>query len=508
MAEEIELKLSIAAAAGPRIWRHPAVVAARSGRARTTLLHSTYYDTPASDLRTAGVAVRLRRAGRRWLQTAKGAGQTAAGLHTRSEYEWPLPGPRLDAARLATTPWRKLFAASAGRLRPVFTTEFRRTELPLAFADGTRALLCLDVGAIRAGRRRRALCEVEIELASGDAAPLFEFAQALAADLPLTVEHDSKAEHGYALARSAAAVPVRAKTLPLDPASSTPAALSAIAGDCLAQIGGNAAGVIAAADPEFLHQLRVGLRRLRSLIRLCADLLPPERLAPVAAGMRWLAEALGPGRDWDVFVGEMLPPIIAEFAGTDDKSALARLRARAMRQRRKHQVVARTAVASMRFQRLVLALGGIFAGLARATLAGAPPVATFAAELLARRDRRLRKRAKGLKHATPEERHAVRIAAKKLRYAAEFFAPLFPAKRTKGYIAALSKLQRVLGAINDLATAERLLAHLVATPGARPPEAAHASGLVRGWIRGATLPELKRLAAAWRAFDQCKPFWN
>ena len=104
MAEEIELKLIAPAGALAAVRAHPAVAAAARGRMRTRQIVSTYYDTPGRDLAAAGVALRLRRAGARWLQTVKGGGDAAAGVHRRTEFEWRLSTPKLDTAKLARTP--------------------------------------------------------------------------------------------------------------------------------------------------------------------------------------------------------------------------------------------------------------------------------------------------------------------------------------------------------------------------------------------------------------------
>jgi inorganic triphosphatase YgiF len=507
--QEIELKLSIDPAALPQLKRHAALAAVKAGRSRTARVSSTYYDTPALELRAARVALRLRHVGRRWLQTVKGEGSAAAGLHQRAEYEWPIPGPHLDHARLAETPWSKLFTqnAIAPRLKPVFRTEISRTTQPLAFADGTRGTLCVDVGTVRGGRRRSAISEIEIELVTGSAQRLFELARALATDLPLTVAHVSKAERGYALIDQTSPKPVRAQTVSLAADVSATQALAAIAGDCLTQIGGNAGGVAAGTDPEFLHQMRIGVRRLRSLFRLAEEMVPAELLAPLDRELRWFAATLGPARDWDVFLGETLPPIARQFRG---RRELAAVRARASRSRKLHLAVAQSAVTSPRFHGLMLALGGFFAGLSEdvGTSPRPPTASAFARALLERRARKLHKAAKGLPAATPAERHAVRIAAKKLRYASEFFAPLFPGKRTHGYIRLLSRLQTALGVLNDLATAERLLTELAPLEPTPAPRTAHAVGLVRGWIAASALPELAVIDKAWRAFSKRKPFWN
>jgi inorganic triphosphatase YgiF len=506
VAEEIELKLIAPAEALAAVRTHPAVAAAARGRMRTRQIVSTYYDTPGRDLAAAGVALRLRRAGARWLQTVKGEGDAAAGLHRRTEFEWRLSAPKLDIAKLARTPWRRLFASTDGRYRRVFATAVRRSELPLAFADGTRATLCLDVGEIRAGRRRAALTEIEVELERGDPSRLFELASALAADLTVRVTHTSKAERGYALARGTTPRPRKARSVDLPPEATREAALAAIAAECVAQIEANAEAMLTHDDPEYLHQLRVGWRRLRSLLKLAAPFVPAESVAPLEEELRWLGAVLGPARDCDVFALETLPKVAAKFRGQRE---IARLRARVTRRRQRLSGIAREAIATPRFQQLLLALGAFFAKLARAPdSAPAPPLARdWIGPVLQQRHDKLSRRAQHIHRVGAADRHRARVAAKKLRYAAEFFAPLFSAKRSETYIAAVSKLQSVLGRLNDFEIAGKLLDELA--PGKDgAPGIAHAIGIVRGWLAASVAPELKRLRKASRAFGKCEPFWG
>ncbi len=506
MAEEVELKLTASAEVLPALRAHPAVAAVARGRAKTTRMVSTYYDTPDRALAAAGVALRLRRAGSRWLQTVKGAGDAAAGLHRRAEFEWPLASPRLDPEKLARTPWHKLFARNGGAYRRVFATDVRRSEQPLAFADGTRATLCVDVGEIRAGRRRAPISEIEVELDAGDPSRLFELASALAADLPVCVAHASKAERGFALATQASPVPRRARDVALAPDATPQAALAAIAGDCMAQIEINAAGMLATTNFEFLHQLRVGWRRLRSLLKLAALFAPAERVDPIEQELRALGSVLGPARDCDVFALETLPELAAEFRGDRD---IARLRSRAAVRRRRMSGLARDAVGTPRFQQLLLALGAFFTALTRPPAeASAPMLARdWIQPILDERHRRLRKRAKRVHRAGAAERHKARVAAKKLRYAVEFFAPLFPGKRADAYVTAISRLQSALGRLNDLQVASKLTDELVPRASA-DAGAAHAGGVVRGWLAASVAPELKRLRDAQRRFRKCSPFWR
>ena len=502
MAEEIELKLTAPADVLTAVRSHPAVTAVARGRPRTTQLSTTYYDTPKRDLAAAGVALRLRRAGDRWLQTVKGAGKNAAGLHRRAEFEWRLAAPRLDRAKLAGTPWRKLFEGK-GAYRRVFATEVRRSEQPLAFADGTRATLCLDVGEIRAGRRRTPVSEIEVELKTGDPSRLFELASALAADLPVRIEHASKAARGYALANQSLPEPRRARDVELPADATLTAALAALGAECIVQIETNAALMLEEADPEYLHQLRVGWRRLRSLLKLAGLVVARERIEPLDEELRWLGSLLGPARDYDVFALETLPKVAAEFRA---EPAVAKLRARAGARRRSAAKRARDAAGSPRFQQLLIALGAFFAGLPHSA-EDAPIARDWVQPVLEEMHQKLRKRAKHARRLGAAERHKARVAAKKLRYAAEFFAPLFSAKRAQAYVSALSKLQGALGRLNDLQVAGTLIDELAPRDTA-DAAVAHASGVVRGWLAASTHGELKRLGDVQRAFRRCPPFWN
>ena len=508
MPSEIELKLATDPATLASLSRHPAVAELARGRARRARLVSRYYDTASHRLHDAGVALRLRRDGRRWLQTVKGPGSAVAGVHQRAEFEWRLSQPRLDFAKLATTPWQHTFAKAAGHLRLLFVTDVLRTSRPLAFADGTRAILCLDQGFILANGRRAPICEIEIEFVDGDARRLSDLGLRLAAELPLTVGYATKADRGYALSGAFPLQPVRAKRVPLPHDASAAAVVAAVGADCLRQIGGNAEAVAAGEDFEFVHQLRVGARRLRSLLKLAAPLVPAERVAPLLEELAWLGTTTGAARDWDVFVAQTLASITPHLETTQLRRALGRLKARATRLRVAQRAAIREAAGSPRLARLLLELGALCAAIGdQPSGEAAGPARVLAQVELDRSDKRLVKRARGLRHAAPAERHRARIAAKKLRYAAEFFAPLYSKSRAAEYIDALAKLQEALGTLNDLATAGRLLGEVVPQD-ALGGDIAEAVGIVRGWIAASTMTELGRAAKARRGLGKLKPFWN
>jgi len=520
---EIELKLAVDPGAANAPLHHPAVRALRTGRMRTARIDSAYYDTADSLLADADVALRVRRIGKRWVQTIKGPAESAsgAGLFARAEYEWPLARPALDYERLAATPWSKLIAKAIkrGGLVRRFTAAFERRTIPLAFPDGASGELCVDLGEIRARQdgvtRRAPIAEIELELAQGNAANLFALARRLAEDVPVAVLTASKAERGYSLLsaeRDVVRRPVRAESIPLTAAASTEEALAALARGCLHQIASNAPGLLADDDVEWVHQMRIGTRRLRSCLRLVARCAPSGELRHLVADVKWLALTLGIARDWDVFVGETLPPLAKWFAGDRQTAAgLRRLRTRAQARRKLARAAAREAVASPRLQRMLLE-GGYLCAAPR--FASAPPshvaggedllagrAADFAASLLARRHRKLEQSAAALEAGSAEERHAVRIAAKRLRYIAEFFAPLFSRKRAKAYLKALAAVQEVLGRLNDTATALRVVDDLGGT------QSDAATGAVRGWVAAQAAALEPDIAAAWRRFSRAKRFW-
>jgi len=503
---ETELKLLLAPQDLRRLRRDPRIKALQQGRAATRRVHSIYYDTPERALLHAGLALRLRSDGGRWLQTLKTEGQAAAGLHVREEWEWPLAGEALDFGLLATTPEARLFRSPGlrAKLAPAFRTEFERTSLRLAFADGTLAELCLDSGAIRSGRSASAISEAEIELLAGNPARLYELALELVDRVPLRLGQASKAERGYALASGVPPGAVKAAALELDQQSSVATVFAAIVRSCMAQVQANEAGFLSGRDPEFLHQVRVAMRRLRACFSLFKNVIPQAAFAPIMLQLKQPGDLLGRARDWDVFVHEMLRALRAQRA---DESAVIAFERRCVRLGRAHLRGAQGVVASAAWQRLWLQLGQLLAEGAwmREHTTLALPVDVFAASLLQQRAAALLKRGKRLQELDAAGRHRLRIAAKKLRYAAEFFASLFPKRHVRSYVQSLAGMQDVLGGLNDAATLLRLLQE--AGAGARAPDP-RVAGLIQGWSAASTHLRLDALCRSWDHWRSQKPFWK
>ena len=482
-----------------RTSRSRVVSNARIGRGRSALLHTVYYDTPDGLLWSNGVALRLRRAGNRWMQTLKGAGEEIGGLHQRVEIEWPVVADTLDFDVLLDTPFAKLFRRPKVRnsLSPVFETEFRRRSIDVDLPGGTRALLCLDSGEIRAGGTTEAISEVEVELVRGETSALLDFAGDLLGERVFRMGMWSKAERGHALVSSAGnPAPVRAGRIDLEGISNSGEAFSRIVRSAAVQVHGNVDGFLEHADPEYLHQLRVGLRRLRVALSLPRDESWESASRSLRDRIRLLSRTLGEARNWDVFAGEVLKPMATHC----DAKMLAGLRSRTGLRRSAALASARAALVGRETTQIWLDLARLLTG-PRPGLNGS--ARQFAAASLNLRYRRLFKAAENID--SPEAMHRLRICAKKLRYLSEFFAGLYPRHKVKRFISSLGALQEELGAVNDAATCRKLVAQ--ADAGAKPL-GAEARGVALGWIAaGGALAEVRARGAIKAPMD-ADPYWK
>lgn len=527
---EVELKLLVPPAQHARLQSRLRAF----GVPRVQMVDSVYFDTAARALARAGLALRLRRQGRRWLQTLKTGGGEAA-LATRDEWEVPVAAGRLQFAALPAAARAQLRAAgvaSARPLRPVYRTRFRRSAWTVE-RDGATVELALDDGQIVAGAQREPILELELELKAGPAAALPALARAIMAPprravLPLLPLGASKAARGQRLADQ---LPLRAAKASgarlgegLRPKLPAGAALRCVLANGLEVLLANAHGLRRRDEPEFVHQARVALRRMRSALRLLArDTTVP---AALISELRWLASALGPARDADVLVTSTLPAVLAALTAPPSaaqsaaasaawsappsappsaekagavRSLLAAARRRQVRGRR----LARAAVGSGRFALLALDL---LAWTRSPHDERERTLRQLAPRRLASAHRRLLRAGRFFAALPPAEQHAVRILGKRLRYALDLFAPALPAPAAAAaanYGAVLAQLQEELGALNDAAVAAATL-----------PELSGDAALLasaRNALAGGRLQQLERVVAVEAglcALAQTRPPWK
>ncbi|OGS98995.1 MAG: hypothetical protein A3F73_02370 [Gallionellales bacterium RIFCSPLOWO2_12_FULL_59_22] len=504
MAVETELKLRIAPEQLARLKRHPLLGKHQVTRPATRRLYNIYYDTPKLELRESGMALRLRRAGRQWLQTLKGGGSVKAGMHQRNEWEIPVSRAALDFSPSQAVDWEAHLPLRLRRkLQPVFVTDFSRTSRMLDW-QGAQIELCMDHGEVRTEQRSAPLCELELELKSGEPAQLFELALALLDIVPLESEDVSKAERGYRLLTGYADKPLKGIVPGIAKNATLAEALQTLIWSCLLHLQVNLRGAMTSNDAEYLHQMRVALRRLRVVLRMAGKFRADAALNALSGEIAALCVALGRAREWDVFIAETVQPICMRMAG---HAGLQALLAASERRRVACYAELRGAEQARELQRLILRFALWMNGTYwQPREPAAPPVQDFASRRLHKLAKQFAQAGRQLDSLGDKQLHALRILAKKLRYSAEFFATLYDKQKTAAFLTSLSEVQDVLGQINDVAVAHRLLDELAALP----ELAAHreATALAKGWIAHGLSRQLAALIKAIRRFARQAEFWE
>ncbi|RQO38656.1 inorganic triphosphatase [Herminiimonas sp. KBW02] len=463
-----------------------------------------YFDTDTHELRKSDAGLRVRQAAKVWTQTLKAGGEVGSGLHQRHEWESVVhrAEPDLYALRKLIDvrgAWDDLLSSPkfVARLHPIFTTTISRTIWQLQLPSGSEIECVLDQGNISHADRHDAVSEIELELKSGKPAHLFDFALALLKKVPLRIENLSKAERGYILHAQEKHGAVKAGNLQLSRKMTINQAFEVIVENCFRQIQANAPGVIAGNSMEHLHQMRIGLRRLRSALKLFQELIVlPEELQ---LELEWLSDAISAARDWDVLASKTLESIKTEAV---DKE-LAEVKKAAQEKAAALHKHAAAAVGSVRYTRLVLSFARWLLGSEwRETLPQLKGkdlrkrLKMFSQDMLEKDQQRLKKRGRQLKDADASTRHRVRIAAKKMRYNTEFFQSLYPSNETKEYVAALANLQDGLGWLNDVAVGEELLLQIEKDQFGL----SGIGGFIRGYLAARAEEDERKVRKLWKKF--------
>lgn len=493
--QEIELKLQLERGQRSALMRASCLRAARPLRRPFLAL---YFDTPDGDLARQGMSLRLRREGSEWKQTLKAGGSSTGGLHARGEWEFEAEGPVLDLARFRETPLAGV--AHADRFHETLVEAFRvdvqRTLWQIG-RDARRVEVVLDEGEVQSTTGRAAILEVEIESQGDDRNAMFDVAAQLIEAAPMRPSAITKAQRGFRLLHGEPSKPVQASPVELDPECSPAQAVRIAVAEALRQLQANEEGVLETSDPEFVHQLRVALRRLRSALRAHRRALEPGVEEGLKPELRWITSVAGAARDMDVLAGQTLPAMAREGAPLEKAGAFgARLERRRVAARR----ALRNALRSKRYASLVLAIARWLRSPEEHAPRHRADLRKFAGKAIQRGYEKTLAAGRDVETLDAAGRHRVRIEAKKLRYAVQGFSPLWSDSKTDAFLEVLSTLQDDLGRANDAAVAAELLEALGA-----PEELA---GFARGWLGGETTVSIEPLARHLQALADAPRFWK
>ncbi len=510
--KELEIKLELAPSGLPQLAHIPFIRATR-GKSKRVNEVSVYFDTDKHKLRKNGLILRVRRIGNRHIQTIKAANEH---LFARAEWEAEIAGeqPDLRCARgtalapLITRKFRK-------KLKPVFATHVERTVYSLG-RNAHAIELAVDRGKIDAGTYTAPLCELELELKRGEEADLYEVARKLTHTLPAQLALKSKSERGYELVDGKEAAPAKSADVELERGCSARDGFKAIGRACLKQIVDNAPA-LTKGQAEGVHQMRIGLRRLRAAIALFRDVVRSPQTRAIKHELKWLTSELSPAREMQVLIERVVAPLRADAHPA--RNGIHSFSSDLMARREAAQERAQHAVDSTRFRALTL---NIAAWLetgdwnephdAAARRLGDMAIEDFAADEMRRRFRKVRKSGRKLAKLSARRRHKLRIRVKKLRYAAEFFGGLYAGRRAtrrrKAFVAALKRVQSGLGDLNDIAVDASILTRA----GVQRAHVSRRHSFSAGRLAGREETQVDAaMAAAVKGYErlsEAKPFWR
>ncbi|HEY1637602.1 MAG TPA: CHAD domain-containing protein [Rhizomicrobium sp.] len=517
MPAEIELKFVGSPTVLGTAPRSPWLRGLARGKAKKSMLASVYFDTPDCKLRRHGLALRIRKVGRTRLQTIKQEGNGAGNVFVRDEWEKEIGADRPDFALAKDTPLPDLLSRKAAdSIRPVFETVVERTRIPLHI--GTSEIeVAIDRGWIRCGNRRQRIGEIELELKQGGMAELATLAARLAESLPVSFEVRSKAERGYALDSGEWGKPIRGGDIHLDSAGKAADAFRIIGFSCLHHLAANREAVCNG-EPDGVHQMRIGARRLRAAISAFKEMLASPETEGIKIELKWITDQLAPARDFHVLLDEVLLPLRDK---QPNEPGVELLIADVEHRRAEGFKAAKTTLRSERYRKAILRTA-LWLAAGEWSRSEDPlvqawrehPIQEFGREVLSHRAEKIVKKGRKLSGLDHAHRHKLRIAVKKLRYSAEFFSSLFSGskakKERKRFESVLKALQNALGKLNDIAVHETLAAELAsdAERAKERPQEAYAMGLVIGREQRKAAACVAAAKKAVKKLSGADPFWH
>ncbi len=501
---DICLDLEIAPQDIARLLRAPALLSCRHGRTRASAANMVWHDTAGGDLAARGLALAQTRDGWRIEPLGPNTGLTGGAP------DWPpaTPAPTLAQGPTAAAAGHSLNQNIPDGLIPVAAFTGRLREVPLTLAGAPARLAVLE-GNLRGVAQDRATCRV---IVTGQATAAATLAAALSDVVRLTVPRAGLAAQAMAVASGHVPAPRRSGAPAIPPGTTVAEALACVVTHLADVILYWASLVPGAATPEPVHQMRVAVRRLRSALSVFRRASVDQAgacpwLDDLALQLKSLAGQLGQARDWDVFIEGTGREVAGAFP-TDRR--IAQLNAGAARKRAAAYAGLASLFASSTWAKLEMTLallptlcpwqqGAQPGGAGRLAL----PIRDYAADSLKRRLKSVLTYGADLSSHDPNALHELRKQAKRLRYATEFFTPLFPDKPVRKYLPRLQDLQEELGTLNDRTVAAALMDQL-----GGGADRAFAAGVVMGLCAARSARAAARIQRAWDRFIQARPFWT
>ena len=508
LMSEVELKLASTLNEMPHL-KQSLLEMASDGRATCRKSFDTYYDTADDKLRREGLVLLISERDHDYIQ--KVSAKEVSGMtppmagHWEDVIEGDRPNPRAPNSG-AHLP----MGLDHAELHARFTTRVRRTLFTLKPDASTQIEGALDEGEIRTadGKSVEPVSEVELLLKDGNPAALYGTALRLLEIAPLRIEIRSKAERGYHLLGGGTDTRQTQAYLPsnLKPDLTVEESLQRIGRNCLSTV--LLCEAAATADiPDGVHQMRVAIRRLRSVVATMRRMLPSEQYQWVTQTLKWMASVLGPARNWDVFSSSLLASVRGVLLRGQELDEFCRVCEHA---RRSAHESANAAIRSSQYTAALLKLSQWFASrswrnqpVSEQSALLMAPIETVASTLIGRRYKKVKKSADSFAQLTLERRHEFRIAVKKLRYTTEVFKDLFDNQGVAEFVQLLKPLQDDLGYINDVRVANELLTDLQISNAA----IARAAGIVLGWHDRGLADTDRKLRKHVRRFREARPFW-
>ncbi|MCB1475379.1 MAG: CHAD domain-containing protein [Rhodobiaceae bacterium] len=504
---EFELKLALGKSDQQALARHVTALGLASGGPKRQHLVSTYFDTPQRTLFDAGMTLRLRRNGRKTVQTVKAGRLIRGGISNPDEIETAASGdsPSLEIMPESALRRRLGKLINGDAVGPMFSTDVRRRTWQFS-SNGFAAELALDSGQVVSDGVSVPISEAELELKKGDIDSFLSLAEQIFSEVPLRFSRVSKSHRGFLAIGAVTAPPVaplKSPKVKFSRHDSIGKVFEVLFASASAQVLENWQGVTEDDDPSYAHQMRIGIRRMRTMIKLLKGLVKDEKLARLNAELRALGQLVGELRNSDVMIDDIVRPAIAGITAVGGSDALLKVL-------KDHREIVRARVRAdlldRRFNGLRLRLALLPHGACwRDGLREDRPVALFAHASLARLWKKAKKQGERLERLSIEERHELRKDLKTLRYALESFAPVLPRKVFQRWHGKLKALQDSFGYLNDVALAAKLPA--IATGQGTRRQAAQAAAFVVGWHAAHSEIAFSVLLSRWRRLADQTPPW-